>query len=298
MSVKEIIQLMLPRSLEPSRQLSKLIEPLNSHGISDFSYAVFQDFPNKKRCRTTLVHSCEKLLGSYMDNIQDYSEDAFVETQNFPLHKNAIFSPKDPRYLTHHSPLLDLYNDYGISNEISLCIRDTFLNRTELFWFYGYDQKPDWFLQRLDNIPFLFNFILYFKEKTAQLLSEPFVHENEIQFLLPDNMENVSNDISENEFNENFTSINKYHFGHPFIAPLSAKEFEILKLYFLGITAKEIAINLYISARTVEKHLENILAKTTCLRFKELRLALFRCPLFYNLACYDKKPGSVDPFQY
>ena len=76
------------------------------------------------------------------------------------------------------------------------------------------------------------------------------------------------------------------------------KEFEVLKLYFLGNSTKETAMELYISTRTVEKHLENILSKTACLHFKELRRALFRCPLFYNFFCHDKKQESLGHFKY
>lgn len=46
--------------------------------------------------------------------------------------------------------------------------------------------------------------------------------------------------------------------------PLSAREKEILVLFCKGYTRQEIARKLHISERTVDKHKENILAKTGC----------------------------------
>jgi len=283
MSVKDIMQLLLPRSVAHSKQLGTLIEPLKSEGIFELSYAVFQDFPNKKRCRTTILNSSEKLLELVINGLKSYTDDAFVETQNFPLHTNAIFYPYDARYLTHHSPIIDLQRSLNICNEICICIRDTFLNRSELFWFYSQDENPDWFMQRLDNTSFLLKYILYFKENTAQIVSEPFIRDEEIVTLLPENANSIVKDNDDSKCKKSTPRVNKYYFGYPFVEPLSIKEFEVLKLYFLGNSTKEIAIKLFISARTVEKHLENILAKTACLHFKGLRHALFQCPLFYKL---------------
>jgi DNA-binding CsgD family transcriptional regulator len=140
--------------------------------------------------------------------------------------------------------------------------------------------------------------LLYFKEKCAQTISKPLIHNEEIYPLLPEDIKKRDQDNINIGYKTNSLVINKYHLGYPFIEPLSIKEFEVLKLYFLGNSTKETAMELYISTRTVEKHLENILSKTACLHFKELRRALFRCPLFYNFFCHDKKQESLGHFKY
>jgi DNA-binding CsgD family transcriptional regulator len=65
--------------------------------------------------------------------------------------------------------------------------------------------------------------------------------------------------------------------GHHHVPPALAamgitdREADVLALVAEGLTSKEIAARLYLSARTVDKHVERLLAKTGVSRRAELR---------------------------
>jgi DNA-binding CsgD family transcriptional regulator len=52
---------------------------------------------------------------------------------------------------------------------------------------------------------------------------------------------------------------------------ITDREADVLALVAEGLTSKEIAARLYLSARTVDKHVERLLAKTGVSRRAELR---------------------------
>jgi DNA-binding CsgD family transcriptional regulator len=132
-----------------------------------------------------------------------------------------------------------------------------------------------------ENRDLLRNIALYLKEKifSDKSLSQAFNTRCIIPSLTTLQDESITN-LSKQEF----FNVNHYYFGYIFEDNyLTKREVECLKLFFMGKTAKQIAKNLSISFRTVEKHIENIRIKAKLSDSSELKSRLFECKSFLDL---------------
>lgn len=279
-SLKEAIQLILPRGLYACKDMLKLSHPLKTIGIDILSYSVFRNFKDNRTIRLSTYSSDEDLIHYYLEHLNAVPEDALLENQKIPLNKNSLLCPYNPAYFNNNS-VRQLENKYGIKNAISLSFHNVSTNITELFWFQTFDDRREWNMQLMQNLNLLNQFVIFFRDQIYQKIKPSQLAENEILKLYGTSLQKpIDNDrIPSNTVNFN---ISKYHFGHPFIKPLTKKEFIILKLTFLGYSAKQISEELGLSDRTIQKQQEIILAKTVCISFKTLRQELFKCALFCN----------------
>lgn len=289
MSIKRLIKTIQPRSMPYCAQLFELIKKLKPLSIDGMAYSVFQDTANHSAIRSSFFYSSEQLLGSYINDIDNWNEDHFYENQKYPLNKTTFYRPDDPRYqtiLTQDSPMWKATADHGIGQSFCICLRNELQKKTELFWFYTRSTESHWIMRQIEHISTVKKFILYFKNEMETIVNTSLLNEEEWRYFsktvvnkngpLDNTLQNLEQPIID-------IPVKKYHLGYPFSAPLSIKEFEVLKLYFSGYSAERTAKNCSASKRTVEKHLENILVKSTLTSLKELRVVLFDCPLFYDL---------------
>lgn len=288
MSIKHLMKTIDPRSLQYCSKFSELIKKLKTLSIDGMAYTVFQDTPYNLQIRTSFFYSSEQLLVSYINDLDNWKEEIFFENQKYPLKKNTFYLPEDSRYLTtlvQDSPMWKINMEHGILQSFCICLRDELQKKSELFWFYTSAEETHWIMQQIENISTIKKFILYFKDEMESMVNTSLLTKEEWGYFSTMGMN--KNAVLNNKIQslEQLIDIpvKKYHLGYPFSAPLSSKEFEVLKLYFSGYSAEYSAAILNVSKRTVEKHVENILSKSTVTGLKELRIALSNCPLLYGL---------------
>lgn len=301
MQMQEIIKLLLSRSLEQNacNKFDKLVSILKPLGINGVTYSCFQKNSKNAFFRNNTLFSDRNLVESHIANLRTFPQGAFVEKQRFPLYKNGYFSPLDPRYSTDLS-IRNFGKLYGIKNIFCLNFYDGSLNKSELYWFYTSNERPDWFISQIENLPVLNTFVLYFRDTFKYLMDKPLLTINEINsFTLndtntsvyPQTMQHSSQMPIDIKFDIEFK---RYIFGDPFNEPLTRKEFEKLRLSFLGYSAKEIAQQLNISPRTVEKSLEHTQAKTNSKNIKELKRSLLLCPTFLSIVSQSVSTNFIE----
>lgn len=284
MSLKQATLSVLPRGLHASREIRDLASPLNAIGIDSISYSVFDCSKEDRTVRLSTYSSDENLINYYIEKLVSIPESALLEKQNFPINKSGLFCPYNPSYSTDYSAR-QLEHNYGIKNALAFSLHDVTSKKTELFWFQTLSDQKEWFIQQIQNLKILNQFIMYFKDQMPKNIKQKQLTTKEIQELYhsPKKIHTETEHLNSNNTKEKINfNINNYYLGFPFHQPLSKKEFLILKETFLGYTAKEIARQFNISVRTVEKQLERILEKTYCLNLKKLRQELFSCKLFCN----------------
>jgi len=254
-----------------------------------FSYSIFCDKSETEKIRTSFVFSKPFLVESFLSLIDDFPEDAFFQNHKFPLDKTTVFSQEDPQYILPNTALekaySGIYRANGLKNSIIMTLRDDFLKKTEMFHFQSFfDDRSEWRAKQIRNLQLLRKFAAFFKGNALTLINNSLVSNEELFDFFPKDEKALSTFCESIDENQGDSNVNHYHLGPPFNKPLTKREFELLKLYFIGLSTKKMAINLNVSTRTIEKHLENIRSKTNCLRTKDLRQALFRCPSFLTLA--------------
>lgn len=182
-------------------------------------------------------------------------------------------------------PAIKIANDaaqyFNIKNVITLVEK----RETECEFFQFGSQKEGIVDFYFNNIDILKLFTVYFKDKASKLIK--LAGEKNI-FLPP--MKTSYSDFFVGE--EAFPTRQVYHdlygnIGRFFIGNidedvyLTKKEIECLKWHHQGKTAWEIAIIMNNSARTIEKHFENIKVKLNCNKLtKVIEIIVDRNPLF------------------
>jgi DNA-binding CsgD family transcriptional regulator len=154
----------------------------------------------------------------------------------------------------------------------------TVLERAETYWeffFFSGSRKNKWLANLyLNNLDVLENFICYFKEKLYDILKEAensrilipqqhyrsIVEEVEIVSLFEEEVSGLKQKL----FIKSGESLDQSPFKREVFALLSTREVDIVTCLLNGSTAKETARKLFISHRTVERHLENIKIKLSC----------------------------------
>lgn len=285
MSIKHLIQTVQPRGLQYCRSLSELIKKMKPLGIDGMAYTVFQDTPYNLQIRSSFFYSSENLILSYINDIDNWKEEHFYESQKYPLKKTGFYRPDDPRYLTtrtENSPMWKVNTEHGICQSFCFCLRDEYQKKSELFWFYTTAIESHWIMQQIENMDTIKKFILYFKDEMEPIVKTSLLNQEEWDYFSKIGVnKNIVLDNKSHQVEQVIDfPVKKYYLGYPFSDPLSSKEFEILRLYFSGYSADSAAKNFNVSKRTIEKHLENILSKSTFNSLKSLRVALSDCPLF------------------
>jgi Bacterial regulatory proteins, luxR family len=290
MSISHLVKTTLPRSVQYCSQLSEVIKKLKPFSIDGMAYTVLQDTPDNLQIRSSCFYSSEQLLVSYINDIDNWKEECFLENQKYPLNKTTIYSPADQRYqsiLTQDNPNWKIQTQLGIYQSFAINLRDELQKKSELFWFYTTVVEPHWIMQQIENLSSIKKFILYFKDEMESIVKTSLLKKEEWDYFSKMGMHKHAVSVLDTQVQNLEQSIEipikKYHLGYPFSAPLSSKEFEILKLYSLGYSAECTAKRFNVSKRTVEKHLENILLKSTFNSLKRLRVALSDCSLFYDI---------------
>lgn len=148
-----------------------------------------------------------------------------------------------------HFPVLNNARKHQIDHGLTYCIPDK--NFTEYFFFGSKVDKPETLNQMINHLPLLKSFGEFeFKLKAENLLSD--AEKNRI-LVSPSKI----NDQAENKC-------------------LTNRELEISQKLILGFSAKEIAVKLYLSPRTVETHIAHIKQKLNCTKRSELIKKLFQ----------------------
>jgi DNA-binding CsgD family transcriptional regulator len=288
MSISHLVKTIQPRGLPYCSQLSELIKKLKPLKIDGMAYTVLQDTPDNSQIRSSFFYSSEQLLGSYINDIDNWKEEHFWENQKYPLNKTTFYRPEDPRYLTtltKDSPMWKISVQHGIYQSFCVCLRDDLQKKSELFWFYTTVMESHWIMQQIENFATIKKFILYFKDEMESIVKTSLLSKEEWDYFSKMEMnKNLALDAEVQNLEQSIEiPLRKYHLDYPFSAPLSSKEFEVLKLYSSGYSAECAAQSLHVSKRTIEKHLENILSKSTHSSLKRLRVALSDCSLFSDL---------------
>jgi len=293
MFAKEVIKLIVPRGLHYCKKIEALKKPLQEMDIDSFTYNITEDIGNGRQIRKTVLYSDIFLAETFLNVSSEFPENAFFENHKFPR-QTSIYTWNDQEYIVkgtlYESLYHKIYTHNGIRNSIIFNFRDEFLKRNTTFLFLSHSENPMWLLQQIKNNKSLKKYILYLMENAPNVFNkELLTNQEKLNFL---NKQPRANEIdSQSQILPNNTkaqmaldfAIRKYYLGYPFNHSVSKKEFEVLNLYFQGYATKNIAKNLRISPRTVDKHLENLRSKTNCKTLEALKIALFRCPLFLSL---------------
>lgn len=242
-----------------------ICKPLEKMGIDGFFYS---EFTNHQR--SCLVGNMPEWLVYQKENIHTH-ESYSGNYINFSSGMNMLFvSSLDPQ----HNAVKDL-RKFNINSGIYLVKNFQNSNKSEFCMFTSSKESPDGNRLFLDNITELERFSLYFKEQASPIIEKS---------RLPENLFNSHEQFRDEQLKLELPKIKKYYLG--MIAPgvyITAQQFQIIKLTMLGATAKEVSVELNISPRTVEKHIENVRVHLKCQRKSDLFRLIVNSSLFHMI---------------
>lgn len=244
-----------------SQDIKDICKPLFQHfGFISFMYQ--KNFDDGSEIR----------LGTHADWLVHFFEQEYFQ--------HSVFEGKPSQYkagqiilnnVPTHGNILSAARDFHIDHAFTLVRPQT--DGCE-FYFLGSESSNQKSVQlALDNIPLLNRFLLYFKEKSNDIIEK--AAQNKI--FLPQkyknlqtmevHIERLSMQLDKTQF------INDIHIKHYPLSngqALSRREFQVAEQLVQGFSAKEIANKLFVSPRTVESHIDNLRLKFNCNSRSEL----------------------------
>jgi DNA-binding CsgD family transcriptional regulator len=165
-------------------------------------------------------------------------------------------------HLTHHQPILNAARSFNIDHGITLIEKKS--DGCEFYFIGATPDQPQVVNLLLNNIEYLKRFTFYFKNKAENLLKLADTQRLEI----PQKYQTIISHELGIPYQNNFKSI------HPLpeikkiainnTQSLTSREITCAKLLLQGKSARLIAEQLFVSPRTVEKHIEHLKAKLGC----------------------------------
>lgn len=231
--------------------LQAITAPLKKMDVSGFCYSKF-----KNGVRIVELINIPNYVDLYLSKLDIYPKDSFFENYHHQLHTGFNIYPFHLGNLSKNSIYQDM-KDNGM--EIAICF--TFLSddKSEIERFNFSFKKIETLITKLNDLKSFINFNYYFKEKANKIISQSII-KNKI--FIPDKKIFLPNTTDIENTNTKLLVIDKYYFDFlPEGEYLTKREFEILKLYYLGDTAKTISIKLNTAHRTIETHLQKIRKK-------------------------------------
>jgi DNA-binding CsgD family transcriptional regulator len=234
------------------RDLQTIAAPLTQLNAAGFCYSKF-----KNGIRVVELTTISKYTDHYLAKLNTYPISDFIENHYHKIKTGLSVYPHNIGDLSKNYIYQDM-KDHGMTNAIFFTVLSNDQSTIERFSF-TFD-KIDILISKLNDLSTFFQFNYYFKEKANKIIAQS-IAKNKIfipdkKLLLPGTT--LNKDLSDNKS----LDIKKYYFEFlPDGKYLTQREFEILKLYCLGDTAKTISIKLNASYRTIETHLQKIRKK-------------------------------------
>jgi len=241
-----------------SSAVDEIISPLKVYGISHLSLSILRDH-DKKGGTIEFLSSDPRMLQPYIDN-KVYKEFLGAGCQNYI--DCAVLS----KTVEETSPLLAQLatiqgESYKFGNGIDVI--QTFEDRCEVYYFASDIDRHHMQEFYLNNIDFLRQFIFLFREKAKVLFNKSREYRLYCSGGGDDTM--LTSDYWQSRTNKaNIADL--YN--------LTKKERECAGCIKFGYGAKEIAVMMNISKKTVEKHVAQIKRKMHCKTIYELLLRL------------------------
>lgn len=236
------------------QDIGQITSTLTKLNIEHFNYTKY-----RSKVRMVEPFDLPKYVESYLNEIDTFPREIFSENNiGLVTDKISLYPPAVVK--TENNKIIQMETAHGIGHGISFIKNDKMNDVMEVFTFYGSTDNPNFLNIVFHKTAELENFCYSFKEKAARIINEG-CGNNKIY--LP-NVTPFSNySTKESIQSKQSFKVNKYYLiGLNENAYLTKKEFMCLKLYGKGFSAKEISEELFLSHRTIEKHLENVRKKS------------------------------------
>src|SRR3990167_8890082 len=249
-------------------KISGLCKPLRDKlGIEHFHHTTIT-----KDHRYHSLDNNPTVVTSYFNN-QIYRHDPFVnrsDYSNIPKICMPLFIMNEEKEAT-EAQFIRWLKETKLNHP--LFIKKDTARGYEVSCFYNCGSNQRIVHSYLNNLPALFNFIAYFKEETIALSEEMRDHSLNLSEMIGEAYFNESNIFIDNKIvfdtkNQSFIHEIKIDLTNK----LTKREKECITFYIQNQTAKNISSILGISARTVEKHIDNARQKLGC----QSKLELFK----------------------
>lgn len=247
------MEIILPKNhiiFSSANEVSQICAPLLSYfGVSVFSYL-------KINADLSRIH---------LDTHQEWSEFFYKNAYRYHL-ANGLTEGK--HWTPGHSVLFMLddvecikdSHDFNIGNGVVIANHEN--GCTELVCFVlPYGESSTKLVGLLNNIDLLQKFIIYFKDTARKILEKAEKQPIVLPFLTQPSEELASFSL-DNELRQKFLKI--INTSRPVESNLTQRELECIRYSAEGMSAKQVGKKLFISARTVEKHLANAKEKLSC----------------------------------
>lgn len=244
-------------ALTSSMDIDDIVGPLKRLGILYFTY--MRNYPDYRQI----------YLSNDSNWVEAYYGHCLYETSQFQLAPDSYRSGKVIWPSQSNLPVYRYARDHlNSDNGITIIKRNN--EHTEFYFFsssVGNDQIVNVYVNYLDMLE---KFILYFNNRAEKIFAKAERDKiimpshlyqqdtNRIKLNLPavDIINNIINDMRIKNYrikHKNYSNVR-----------LSSRELECIFLYYTGKTAKETALLLSISSRTVETYFQNIKNKLNC----------------------------------
>jgi LuxR family transcriptional regulator len=254
--------IMIPKNdimLSSAKDVETICTPLHNLGITYFSYVrIYND-------------------GSRFDinNNADFSEAYYYKSNCYQLYapemnprafKNG-FLFASPNFVDQCENLREISHSFSAANIIVFIKKQS--NYCDLWHFGSPPNAHDMINTYLSNLDVLKLFRFYFEDKGAPLIKQfeanRLVTNKEPILTTSNNLTLSSNKTLANNKYLNTLRIDRYQLGEDYnYQHLTKREVECIKWCIKGKTAKETALILNITKRTVNAHLENAKQKLNC----------------------------------
>ncbi len=260
---------------------SELVQPLNTYNIQNFFYCVV-----KNNVRTLSLSNNFAWHELFFNRLPHYNNEDFIEnylTDKIQAYRSTTSIATLGSFCAKNNLIAQDMFAMSMKTGLYITVFNQITQELEVFCFFSESIENEYVL--LTKLHELQHFCLLVKDKM-----QPWIKRYQ---LLPQEMAkhpidslrtNTHSSLADQPLN-NSLAIKRYYLGAPFALNVyfTQREMDCLKLSFLGYTAKQMALQLRISYRSVEKHLETAKRKADCRNFNELRLKLISCTFFLSL---------------
>lgn len=233
-------------------KITKLIQPLNQHGIT---YFVMQKVTANGHWSFICNHP---LVIEYSADAQLYKSDpTLVDPEHYESGIQYLNTHQDKNF--QEKFIIDIEDKFRLANPLAIVDKNS--SDCEFFFFVSSYENKKIINTYISKINLLRRFINYIKQEQSYLFQEAENYKVDLKTIKKDAYFNQEKKLEIVSFCED-----KYSFS----AILSKREKECVFYFLNGKTAKETAIKLGISYRTVEDYFIKIKKKFGCKNKREL----------------------------